>query len=189
MRSGISSSSTASSARPRPPFSASLSLAARTSSFVALSTEFASCCESWYRTTQKSPAPSSRMMRPNVATYQIVRRSRRRTRRSSPSREVFPSVTKTVSGASDRLNQFRWVIVVDLPPQSANQNLEDVGEGVVVLVPHVRGDRGSVDNLPVMQNEELEQREFFRRQLNGSPGATYSVTIEIYLQVGDLHRL
>src|SRR3954468_20177193 len=177
MRSGISSSSTASSARPRPPFSASLSLAARTSSFVALSTEFASCCESWYRTTQKSPAPRSRMMRPNVATYQIVRRSRRRTRRSRPTRDVFPSVTKTVSGASDRLDQFRWIVVVDLPPQPANQHFEDIRERIVVLVPHVRGDRGSVDNLTVVQHEELEQCEFLRRQLNGSSGASYSVPI------------
>src|SRR4051812_41944979 len=183
MRSGISSSSTASSARPRPPFSVSLNRAVRTNSLVALSTEFASCCESWYRTTQKSPPPRSRMMRPNVATYQNVRRSRRRTRRSRPTREVFPSVTKTVSGASDRLDQFRWVVVVDLPPQPANKHLENIREGIVVLVPHVRGDRGSIDDLAVVQHKELEQREFLRCELNGSACAPYSVPIEIHFKI------
>src|SRR6202048_2919287 len=158
VRSGMLSSSTASMTRPlAPAASTSLILAARTSSCVALCSESSSCCESWYLITAKRPPPRSRMISPKVATYQNVRRRRRRTRRWMPLREESASVTKPVSGASHCLNQLRWIFVVDLSPQPPHQHLEHVREGVVVLIPDVGGNCRAIDYLSLVQDKKLEQ--------------------------------
>src|ERR1700693_5737644 len=143
------SSSTASTTRPRAPAaSTSLILAARTSSCVALWSESSSCCDSWYLITTKRPAPRSRMISPKVATYQNVRRRRRRTRRCMPPRDESASVTKPVSGASPCRNELRWILVVDLAAQAPHQHLEHVRERVVVFIPDVGGDRRAIYHLP-----------------------------------------
>ena len=72
-----------------------------------------------------------------------------------PAREEFTSVTKAVSGASHRLDQLGWVIVVDLPPQAPHQHLEHVREGVVVLIPHMSGNCRAIYDLTWMQDMEL----------------------------------
>ena len=124
-------------------------------------------------------------MRPNVATYQIVRRRRRRTRRWMPPREECASVTKAVSGASHRLDQLDWVIVIDLPAQAPHQHLEHVREGVVVLIPHMGGNCCAIDDLPVMQDKKLEQRELLGGQLNGFAGTTHPVSVEIDFEISN----
>src|SRR4051812_34420702 len=109
--------------------------------------------------TMNRPAPSSAMISPKVATYQIVSRRRSRTRRRMPSRDELASVAKAISGAPHRLNQLFGILVVDLATQPSHQHFEDVGERVVVLVPDVRRYRRAIDDLPMMENEEFEQRE------------------------------
>src|ERR1700686_3198537 len=123
--------------------------------------------------TRNKPEPSSRMMSPNVATYQIVRRNRRRMSRWIPSRDEVASIAKTISGAAHRLDQLDREVVVDLSAQPPHQHLEHVREGIVVLVPDVRGDCRPIDHLPVMRHEKLEQRELFRCQLDGLPRASH----------------
>src|SRR6476661_4311943 len=154
------SSSTASITRPRAPAaSTSRMRAARASSCVALTSESSSCCEIWERIAANKPAPRRRMISPKVATYQIVRRSRRRTRRCIPTRDEFASITEAVSSAADGLNQLVRVVVVDFPPQASHQDLEHVRERIVIFVPHVRRDCCAIDDLSAMEHEELEQGE------------------------------
>src|SRR6266481_5471908 len=126
------------------------------------------------------------MMSPNVATYQIVRRNRSRTSRRIPSRDEVASIAKTISGAADRLDQLDGVVVVDLPAQPPHQHREHVREGIVVLVPDVRGYRRPIDHLPVMKHEKLQQRELLRRQLDLFPGTPHAVGLEIDLEIRDL---
>jgi hypothetical protein len=104
-------------------------------------------------------------------------------------REEFPSITKTVSGASHRLDQLGWVVIVDLAAEAPDENFEDIGKRVVILVPDVRGNRGAIDDLTVMQDKELEEREFFRSQLDWFSTAPHTVPVEINLQVCNAHRL
>src|SRR6185503_396395 len=132
-----------------------------------------------------SAAPSRRMISPNVATYQLVRRSRSRTSRWIPMRDELASVAKTVSGSPQCLNQLDRVLVVDLAPQPAYENLEHVRERIVVLVPDVRGDRGAIDDLAFVQHEELEQRELLGCQLDWLSRASYPVCVEVNFQVRD----
>src|SRR5882724_5729672 len=133
--------------------------------------------------TVNSPAPRSTMISANVATYQIVSRSRSRTRRWRPSRDEVASVAKAISGAAHCLDQLDGEFVVDLPAQAAHQHLEHVGEWIVVLVPDVGRDGSPVHDLPVMEHEKLEQREFFGGQLDWLPGAPYALRLQIDLEV------
>src|SRR6266516_1600673 len=116
-----------------------------------------------------NPAPRSSMMRPRVAPYQIVRRSRSRMRRWIPSRDEVASIAKAISGAAHGLDQLYRILVVDLSAQTPHQHLEYVREWVVVLVPDVCGNRSAIDDLTVMEHKKFQQREFFRRQLDRSP--------------------
>src|SRR3982751_2757857 len=129
------------------------------------------------------------MMRPNVATYQMVRRSRSLTSRWMPSRDELASVAKAISGSANRLNQLDGIFVVDLASEPAYQHLEHVGERIVVLIPDVRRDRRAVDHLSRVQHEELEQRELLRRQLDLVSRAAHSLGVQIHLEVGDVKGL
>src|ERR1700737_4851793 len=190
VRSGMLSSSLASMTRPRAPAaSTSLILAARTSSCVALCSESSSCWESWYLITAKRPAPRSRMISPNVATCQNVRRRRRRTRRWMPLREESASVTKPVSGASHCLNQLRRIFVVDLAPQAPHQHLEHIGEGIVVLIPDVGGNCRAIDHLSLVQDKKLEKGKFLCRELYGFSGAPHPLRLQIDFEVGNAECL
>ena len=125
------------------------------------------------------------MIRPKVATYQIVRRSRSRMRRWIPSRDEVASIAKTIPGAPHGLDQLDGVLIVDFATEPPHQHLEDVSERVVILVPDVRGDRGPVNDLSMMKHEKLQQGEFFRGQLDRIPGASHALRIEIDLEVGN----
>src|SRR2546423_3730330 len=125
------------------------------------------------------------MISPKVATYQNVRRRRRRTRRWMPPREESASVTKPVSGACHCLDELGWIVVVDLSPQSPNQHFQHVGEGVVVLIPNVGGDRRAIHYLSLVQDEKLQQREFLGSQLDGLAGTPHPLRIQIDLEVGN----
>ena len=97
------------------------------------------------------------MIRPKVATYQIVSRNRSRTRRWMPSRDEVASIAKAISGAAYRLDQLEGKFIVDLSAQSPHQYLEHIGKWVVVFIPDVRGDCRAVHHLAPVQHEELEQ--------------------------------
>ena len=105
-----------------------------------------------------------------------------------PWRELA-SVAKAVSGSSHSLDQFFRVVVVDLAAQAAHENLEHIRERIVVLVPDVRRDGGTVNDLTVMDHEKLEQRELLGGQLYRVSRAAHSVGVEIDLEIRDSQRL
>src|ERR1044072_53250 len=61
--------------------------------------------------------------------------------------------------------------VIELAAESPHQHFEDVGKGVVVVVPDVRGNGGALDDLPGMPQQKLEEREFLGSQRDRSAGA------------------
>src|SRR6266480_1717804 len=139
--------------------------------------------------TANSPPPSSRIIRPKVATYQIVSRSRSRTSRCISSRDDVASVTKTVSGAAHGLNQLDRIFVVDLTSQSTNQDLEHIREWIVILVPDVGGNRGTIHYLSGMKDEKLEQRKFFRGELDWPSGSSHALRFEVDFEIGHMEGL
>src|SRR5439155_5785578 len=179
------SSSTASTTWPRAVLdSISRMRAARSTSTVASCSESSSCRAYWRPMTTKRTAPSRTRIAPKVARYQAVRPRRRR---ASGCRAIARSVAKAVAGAPQRMDQLRLEGIVDLAAQPPNEHLEHVRERIVIVVPHVRGDRRAVDHLAAMEDEELEQRELFRRQLHRLPAALHAARREIHLQILDRH--
>src|SRR5438132_5328311 len=138
--------------------------------------------------TANKPAPSKTMISPNVATYQIVGRSRRRTRRWRPSRDEVASIAKAIPGSAHSLDQLDGKFVVDLAAQAPHQHLEHVGEWIMILVPHVSRDGCAVNDLAVMEHEELEQRELLGGELDRLPGATNALRLKINLQIRNAQR-
>src|SRR5207245_1409274 len=102
-----------------------------------------------------------------MPTYQPVNRHRTRVSGSL----VLISGAEPVTGAAQGGDQLRLEAVVDLSPQTPHEHLQLVGEGVVIVVPHVRGDRGAVQYLARVADEQLEQREFLGAQAQRPPRA------------------
>src|SRR5689334_11426944 len=154
-RSGMCSSSTASTTCPRAS-SASISrmFAARMSCCVAASSDASSCAVICDRITANRPPPNRTRMRPNVAAYQMVRRKRMRVSGCIGR----CSLAEPISRAAHRVDQPRREAVVDLAAQPPDEYLEHVGERVVVVVPHVRGDGRAIHHLALVLQEKFEQR-------------------------------
>src|SRR5690349_24101865 len=104
-----------------------------------------------------------------MPTYQPVNRHRTRVSGSL----ALISGTEPVTGAAQGGDQLRLEAVVDLSPQTPHEHLQQVGEGVVIVVPHVRGDRGAVQHLARVAYEQLEQRELLGAQAQRPPRAAH----------------
>jgi hypothetical protein len=81
--------------------------------------------------------------------------------------------------------QLRLEVVVDLPAQPTHQNLENVREGIVIFIPHVRGDCGAIDDNVFVRRQKLQERKLFRGQLDWFPGANGAARGQIHLEIGN----
>src|SRR5206468_12785351 len=143
--------------------SASRIPAACTSAAVAACNETSRWRAIWPRIAKNKPPPSTPRIKVNTPAYSRVSRSRRRV--SGLGRRT--SGPEPVARAAQRRDQLGLVPVVDLLAQPPHQHLEHVGEGIVVVVPDVAGDRGAVQDLALVQHEQLEQGELLGRQRDG----------------------
>src|SRR6266545_366530 len=176
------SSSTASTTAP---LAAARSLSrirtASSSAAAAEPSDLSTCRDIWWRIVRNRPPPSNRRTSVSTPAYQAVNWSRRR----ASAGITGTSCAEPVPAAAQRGDEFRLEAVVDLAAQPAHQDLQDVDERVVVLVPHVRGDRGAVEHAPRMQHEQLEQGELLRGEGDGPAAAVHLPGAEIHLQVRD----
>src|SRR6185312_1289502 len=181
-RSGMCSSSTASTTWPRAwASSISRMFAARMSCSVAASSDASSCDVICDRITVNRPPPNSTRMRPNVAAYHAVRPSRMRVSgcmwRASPA--------EAVPRAAHRLDQPRREPVIDLAAQSPHQHFEHVGKRIVVVVPHVRRDRGPIHHFSFVLQEELEQRELLPGEHDVDARPPHPMRAQVDLEIVD----
>src|SRR5437764_8600931 len=52
----------------------------------------------------------------------------------------------------------------------------------------MRGDRGSIDHLAAMKDEEFEKGELLRRELDGLSGALHTACVERDFEIGNAHE-
>src|SRR3989454_7106110 len=83
-----------------------------------------------------SPPPRSPRIDRKIPTYHSVSRRRKRARGCIS----VTSCAEPVPRATQRRDQLRIEAVVDLATQPPHQHLEDVGEGVMIVVPYVGRD-------------------------------------------------
>src|ERR1051325_3838109 len=92
---------------------------------------------------RKRPAPSSTSTSVSTPAYQAVSWSRNRARGGL----IRASCAEPVARAAQCGDQLRLEAIVDLAPQPPDQDVQQVGKRIVVIVPHVRGDRRAVEDL------------------------------------------
>jgi len=97
-----------------------------------------------------------------------------------------PLRSESVAGAANGVDQSRIEVIVDFTSKPPHEHLEHVRERVVVLVPHMRGDRGAVDHDAGMRDEKFQQRELLRREPNGRSLSRHGARREIDAQIRDL---
>src|SRR5260221_13576320 len=131
----------------------------------------------WPRIATNSPPPSTTRISVKTPAYSSV--SRRRTWASWLGRRT--SGPEPVARAAQRGDQLGLMAVVDLLAQAAHQHFEHVGEGVVIVVPHVARDRGTIQHLALVQHEQLQQRELLGGQRDGPAAAAHLSRGEIDL--------
>src|SRR5438552_4026910 len=176
------SSSTASTTAPRAlARSVSRMRAACSSAAAAALSDLSTCRDIWWRIVKKRPAPSSASTRLNTPAYHAVSCSRSR----ASGCITGTSSAEPVARAPQRRDQLRLEAVVDLASQAAHEHLEHVGEGIVVVIPHVRGDGGAVEHASLVEDEQLEQGELLHAQRDRPAAPTHLACAEIHLEVRD----
>lgn len=125
----------------------------------------------------------------NVPAYHKVSRVRTRESARSPLTVTFRSGAKPVPRSPQRLNQLRLESVIDLSTHSRNENLECVREWIVVVIPDVSSDCGSIDNLPGVKNEELQESKFLCGQIDGLARARDPLRLDPNFQVCNSYDL
>src|SRR6266699_4027355 len=173
------SSSTASATTPcARACSASRTRAAWIKALVAVRSDASSSRDICRRAATKSPPPRSPRIDRKIPACHSASRSLSRSS-DSISRA---SCAETVPRPAVRRDQLGLEAVVHLAPQPPHQNLEDVRERVMVVVPHVRRDRRPVEHLPLVPDEQLEQSELLRGERKGATAAAHVATGEVHLQ-------
>src|SRR5437588_9619921 len=176
------SSSTAPTTAPRAPAGwAARIRAAYASAAAAARSDTSRCRDIWRRTVRNRPLPRTTSTSTSTPAYQAVNWSRRRASGSISG----GSRTEPVARAPQRRDQLGLEPVVDLAPQAPHQHLQHVGEGIVIVVPHVRRDRGAVEHLSRMGDEQLQQGELLRAEREEAVAAAHPAGGEIDLQVRD----
>src|SRR5229473_148686 len=176
------SSSTASATTPfAPASSASRIRAACISAAAAVRSDASSCWDMRCPTAKNSPPPSSARIDTKIPAYHAVSRSRR------PASDCISAAsgTEPVAGPAQRSNQLRLEAVVDLASQPSDQHLEQVGKRVMVVVPHMRGNGGAVEDAAPMQHEQLQQGELLRTEGNRPAAALHLAGPQIDFEVGN----
>src|SRR4051794_13523661 len=91
-----------------------------------------------------------------------------------------------VAGSAEGMDQLRVRIAVDGAPQSPDVDLDEVREGIELLVPDVFGDLLAPDDAAGVSAEVFEQRVLLRRQRQLRAGARDAVRARVDAEVGDL---
>ena len=74
---------------------------------------------------------------------------------------------------------------VDLAPQAAHVDVDDVGLGVEVVVPYRLEQHGAGHHLPGVAHQVFEQPELAGLELDGTPGPPDGAREKVHLQVRD----
>src|SRR5438045_3454673 len=137
------SSSTASTTAPRAAArSVSRMRAAPSSAAAAARSERSRCPATCWWIVTNSPAPSSTRTSVSTPAYHAVSWRRSRARGCITGLSSSEPVTR----AAQRGDQLGLEPIVDLSTQPPDQDVQEVGEGIVVVVPHMCGDGSAVEH-------------------------------------------
>src|SRR5215208_5327514 len=113
-----------------------------------------------------------------MAKYQTASRGARLWRRRSVSPE-------NIAHPASRFDQRLLAGHVDLLTKAMNQDIDDVGARVEVVVPNLREDHRLGDHPPGVPRQVLEQREFARAQIDAALAASDLAGQQVNRQIAD----
>ncbi len=97
------------------------------------------------------------------------------------------TVCEDISGTAFRMNERRPRFFVDLSAQSIDVDLDGVGERIVIVIPDVRDDVSSRDDLTRVTGQQFEQRVFLGGEGDRHSGARDGSRECVDLEVRDAH--
>src|SRR5258708_11249707 len=98
--------------------------------------------------------------------YQAVRRPASDHGRKPSNRSWSALGAKYIAKPPHGVDEFALERIVDLGPQPADVDVDDVGVAVEVDVPHLLGDVGPRQRLAGMLGEQRQEHELLRRQVD-----------------------
>src|SRR5271169_3595534 len=87
-------------------------------------------------------------------------------------RRVLLRSTEAKSDAANRVDQRIVLTAIDLPTNSTDIDIDDVGGRIEMQVPYVLQQHGARDRLTGITRQIGQQSKFARQQLDFSPAAT-----------------
>src|SRR4029077_2191981 len=104
-------------------------------------------------------------------------------------RSVLVRSTDAKPDAADGVDERIGLLAVDLPAHASDVNVDDVGRGVEVQIPHVLQQHRAGDDLALVAHEVLENLKFARQQLDLLPAARHRSRDQVELEIADAqHR-
>src|SRR6516162_3233126 len=105
-------------------------------------------------------------------------------------RTVLLRSTKTKSDAANGVNQRIVLTAVDLPTDTADIDIDDVGRRIEMQIPYVLQQHGTRDHLTGISGQVRQQTELSRQQLDFATTSAGDPREQIDLQISDAqHRL
>src|SRR5882762_4426843 len=129
-----------------------------------------------YTPVLKAPSTAARM-----PTYQSVNRVRSD---SNIGRTCLRG--EHVAFSPDRSQQLARVPVVNLAPQALHVNLDQIGEGIEVLLPNMLGNLSPTNDLIDMARQVIQQGIFFCGKFDGALRARHTACSGVDHKVRDL---
>src|SRR6516165_4571179 len=104
-------------------------------------------------------------------------------------RTVLLRSTETKSDAANGMNQRIVLTAVDLPPDTADIDIDDVGRRIEMQIPYVLQEHGARDHLTGIAGQVRQQTELSRQQFDLPTAPAGDPREQIDLQIADAqHR-
>src|SRR6185295_3840902 len=122
------------------------------------------CSITWRRCSDTASSWVRHWMKPSTIRLE--------TSPSRPARSAIRTVVgkalggQHVARAANRVQQRPFEAVLELAPQSADVDVNDVGAGVEMIVPHLLEEHGAGDDAAFVAGEIFEQQIFARLQFD-----------------------
>src|SRR6516165_376282 len=103
-------------------------------------------------------------------------------------RTVLLRSTETKSDAANGVNQRIVLTAVDLPTDTADINIDDVGRRIEMQIPYMLQQHGTRDHLTGIPGQVLQQTELSRQQLDFATTSAGAPRQQIDLQIADAQQ-
>src|SRR6266700_540246 len=100
-------------------------------------------------------------------------------------RRVLVRSADTIPDTADCMDERIRLLAVDLAAQASNINVDDVGRGIEMEIPHVLQQHGARHDAALVANQIFEELKFARKQVDALGVSVSRPRHEVELEVAD----